>query len=110
MIISCPEPLQSPLLDRYFFNKDDITTLADTPDAPKASMPTRVKILKAMKELVRDAAPGDSFVVLYSGHGGRIEEGEEDEDEDDEDRVKSGIFHDTIVSYCASREICKISG
>ncbi|KAL0328682.1 UNVERIFIED_CONTAM: Metacaspase-5 [Sesamum calycinum] len=67
------------LVERYGFDKDDITVLIDTDDS--YTEPTGRNIRAALDSLVRSAQPGDVLFVQYSGHGTRLpaETGEDDD-------------------------------
>jgi len=54
------------LLETYGWKPDCIRTLTDD---DQQRMPTRRNIEKALQELVKDARPGDTFFILFSGHG-----------------------------------------
>ncbi|KAK7676785.1 hypothetical protein QCA50_020253 [Cerrena zonata] len=51
--------------------EDEITILCDYPPN-EYILPTRDNIVKAMKNLVRGAEPGDEFIFHFSGHGGQV--------------------------------------
>ncbi|KAF8501496.1 metacaspase [Russula emetica] len=56
----------------------DIRVMTDEMENPW-DRPTKENILLAMQELVRDAQPGDSFFLYFSGHGVQIEDTDGDE-------------------------------
>jgi uncharacterized caspase-like protein len=58
------------------FAHHDIRIITD--DNPD-DLPTKENILKAMRELVHGAQPGDSFFFYFSGHGMQIKDLEGDE-------------------------------
>ncbi|EIW55201.1 peptidase C14 [Trametes versicolor FP-101664 SS1] len=64
------------LLKTYKYQSEDIVTLTDNPEVPDEDRerlwPTRDNIIRGMKNLVRDARPGDILVLLFSGHGGQV--------------------------------------
>ncbi|KAK3817999.1 MAG: caspase domain-containing protein [Linnemannia elongata] len=64
----------------YGFKEEDTISLTDDQQDP-SRIPTHKNILEAMRWLVRDARPDDSFFFHYSGHGGQAKD--EDGDEDD---------------------------
>ncbi|KAI9432855.1 caspase domain-containing protein [Lactarius indigo] len=77
---------QQLLIDTYGYRPEDITILKDDPNIPDLSHPTRVNMICELKRLVSDAAPGDTFVFLYSGHSDQklaIEDSEEDDNQDE---------------------------
>ncbi|KAF8267126.1 caspase domain-containing protein [Lactarius quietus] len=59
---------QQLLTDTYGYRPEDITMMRDDLSLPELSHPTRVNMIRELKRLVSDAAPGDTFVFLYSGH------------------------------------------
>ncbi|KAJ7641954.1 caspase domain-containing protein [Roridomyces roridus] len=61
------EKMQKLLIERGNYHPCDITLLIDD-GVPGHMQPTRVNILKAIKDLVKDARPGDHFCFHYSGH------------------------------------------
>ncbi|KAK0240985.1 peptidase C14 [Armillaria nabsnona] len=82
----------------------EIKVLKD--DKNKADqIPTRSNIIKAMRWLVKDAAPGDSLVFHYSGHGGQILDTNGDEEDGydeviypvDGDHILDDDMHDLMV-------------
>jgi len=52
----------------YGYRAEDIVILKDDPALPAQFQPTRENILRELRHLVADAAPGDRFTFLYSGH------------------------------------------
>jgi hypothetical protein len=52
----------------YGYRPEDITVLKDDPALAIHLQPTRENILRELKNLVVNAAPGDRFTFLYSGH------------------------------------------
>ncbi|KAN0130443.1 Caspase domain containing protein [Lactarius tabidus] len=56
------------LTDTYGYRPEDITVMKDDPTFPDISHPTRVNMIRELERLVSDAASGDTFVFLYSGH------------------------------------------
>ncbi|KAF9285247.1 Ca(2+)-dependent cysteine protease [Linnemannia elongata] len=68
------------IMKNYGFKEEDTISLTDDQQDP-SRIPTHANILEAMRWLVRDARPDDSFFFHYSGHGGQAKD--EDGDEDD---------------------------
>ncbi|PVV04972.1 hypothetical protein BB560_000509 [Smittium megazygosporum] len=66
------------IIERFNFREEDMILLTDDQQNPNR-IPTRDNLLKAMKWLVHDARPNDSFFFHYSGHGSRVESKDEDE-------------------------------
>jgi len=64
-----PDRVRKVLQDLYHY--EDITILMDD-DSGLYEKPTRKNILKAMRNLVRDAKPGDRLVFTFSGHGAQV--------------------------------------
>ncbi|KAF8258284.1 caspase domain-containing protein [Lactarius quietus] len=56
------------LLGTYGYRPEDVVILKDDPALPAHLQPTRENILRELRHLVADAAPGDRFTFLYSGH------------------------------------------
>ncbi|KAH9963702.1 caspase domain-containing protein [Lactifluus volemus] len=56
------------LLGKYGYRPEDITILKDDSKSPNHLQPTRDNILRELRDLVADAAAGDRFTFLYSGH------------------------------------------
>jgi metacaspase-1 len=75
------------LNQRYGFSYDDMVILTDDQQDPTCQ-PTRVNIIRALKWLVADARPNDSFFLHFSGHGGQTE----DLDGDEEDGLDETIY------------------
>lgn len=59
------------LTRRFGFRKDDILMLNEEQRNPY-QIPTKANIYRAMQWLVASAAPGDSLVFMYSGHGDQV--------------------------------------
>ncbi|KAI0297815.1 caspase domain-containing protein [Multifurca ochricompacta] len=60
------------LIEVYHYREEDIFMMTDeevNKDTPL--WPSETNILRAMLNLVRDAAPGDAFVFHYAGHSGQ---------------------------------------
>ncbi|KAI1317391.1 Ca(2+)-dependent cysteine protease [Mortierella claussenii] len=68
------------IIERFGFKEEDTIALTDDQQDP-TRIPTHANILAAMKWLIHDARPNDSFFFHYSGHGGQAKD--EDGDEDD---------------------------
>ncbi|EKM78772.1 hypothetical protein AGABI1DRAFT_92339 [Agaricus bisporus var. burnettii JB137-S8] len=66
------------LRDYYGYKPENIVILTDD-NNEAARRPTRENIIKAMKELVKDAKPNDYLFFHYSGHGYRIHDDNGDE-------------------------------
>ncbi|OMH82790.1 Metacaspase-1, partial [Zancudomyces culisetae] len=64
--------------EHFGFQEKDMVVLTDDQQNP-SRIPTRDNILRAMKWLVSDAKPNDSFFFHYSGHGSRVEDEDGDE-------------------------------
>ncbi|OCH94003.1 hypothetical protein OBBRIDRAFT_885092 [Obba rivulosa] len=60
------------LIRRYDYQEHKITMMLDRGHLDEYT-PTRDNILREMKNLVKDAQPGDQFVLFYTGHAGQIE-------------------------------------
>ncbi|KAF8492193.1 caspase domain-containing protein [Russula emetica] len=56
------------LIVNYGYRPEDITVLKDDPAFAIHLQPTRENILRELKNLVANAAAGDRFTFLYSGH------------------------------------------
>lgn len=66
------------LVSNYTIAPQDVQILTDDQKDP-AKRPTKQNILSALQWLVKDAAPGDSFFLHYSGHGGSVADADGDE-------------------------------
>ncbi|KAI9458149.1 caspase domain-containing protein, partial [Lactarius psammicola] len=75
------------LTDTYGYRLEDITVLKDDPDLPDLSHPTRVNMIRELKRLVSVAAPGDTFVFLYSGHSDQRLATDDLQEEDGQDET-----------------------
>ncbi|KAH9041167.1 caspase domain-containing protein [Lactarius hengduanensis] len=78
---------QQLLTETYEYRLEDITVLKDSPNLPDISHPTRVNMIRELKRLVSDAAPGDTFVFLYSGHSDQKLAIDDSEEEDNQDEM-----------------------
>ena len=58
------------------FDEDEIMVLMDDGECPR---PSKKNIINAWKELVEESEAGDSVYFHFSGHGGRIQDGEKSE-------------------------------
>ncbi|KAH9991895.1 caspase domain-containing protein [Russula vinacea] len=56
------------LIASYGYRPEDITVLKDDPAFADHLQPTRENILRELRNLVANAAAGDRFTFLYSGH------------------------------------------
>ncbi|KAI7819232.1 caspase domain-containing protein [Gamsiella multidivaricata] len=94
--------IKSFVIERFGFKEDDTITLTDDQEDP-TRIPTHANILAAMKWLVHDARPDDSFFFHYSGHGGQVadEDGDEDDGYDETiypvDHEKAGVIIDDTM-------------
>ncbi|KAI0642659.1 peptidase C14 [Trametes meyenii] len=70
-----PKRLHELLTEVYGYRDEDITILIDDPSGQYV-LPTRENIassLAAMRDLVKNAQPGDHFVFSFSGHGDQVD-------------------------------------
>ncbi|OMJ22687.1 Metacaspase-1 [Smittium culicis] len=74
------------IMEHFEFKEADMVILTDDQKNPNR-LPTRENILKAMKWLVHDAQPNDSFFFHFSGHGSRIESTTGDEIDGQDDTI-----------------------
>jgi hypothetical protein len=72
--------MKSFLIELYNFRAADMVILTDDQSDPK-NVPNKENILKAMRWLVHDARPNDSFFFHFSGHGGQAPDLDGDEDD-----------------------------
>ncbi|KAF9133488.1 Ca(2+)-dependent cysteine protease [Mortierella sp. 14UC] len=90
------------ITERYGFKEEDTLSLTDDQQDPNR-IPTHANILAAMRWLVSDARPDDSFFFHYSGHGGQAkdEDGDEDDGYDETiypvDHDKAGVIIDDTM-------------
>ncbi|KAH9959978.1 caspase domain-containing protein [Russula dissimulans] len=56
------------LIATYGYHPEDIAVVKDDPALPDHLQPTRENILRELRNLVADAASGDRFTFLFSGH------------------------------------------
>ncbi|KAH9899338.1 peptidase C14 [Cubamyces lactineus] len=80
-----PMALRKLLKDKFGYEEQDIRILIDDDGY---EWPTRETILQAMRDLVKDAQPGDHFVFSFSGHGGQVV---------NEDGTEEDGFDETLV-------------
>ncbi|KAJ3153011.1 Ca(2+)-dependent cysteine protease [Irineochytrium annulatum] len=92
----------------YPFHPSDILVLSDD-QRDRNKQPTRDNILRGMRWLVKDAAPGDRFFFHFSGHGGAVldEDGDEVDGMDEtilpvDYRDKGEILDDDIYKIMVS--------
>ncbi|KAI9511062.1 caspase domain-containing protein [Russula earlei] len=71
------------LINTYGYSPEDITVLMDDPTLPGLSQPTRANMICELRRLVAAAAPGDTFVFLYSGHSDQQPSLDDPMDEED---------------------------
>ncbi|KAF8267146.1 caspase domain-containing protein [Lactarius quietus] len=88
---------QQLLTDTYGYRPEDITMMRDDPSLPELSHPTRVNMIRELKRLVSDAAPGDTFVFLYSGHSDQQLATDDIHEEDNQDEMIITCDEQTIV-------------
>ncbi|POG79593.1 caspase domain-containing protein [Rhizophagus irregularis DAOM 181602=DAOM 197198] len=99
--------VKSFLIELYNFREADMVILTDDQSDPK-KIPNRENILSAMRWLVHDARPNDSFFFHFSGHGGQAQDLDGDEDDGYDETImpsdfqKNGqiiddIMHDIMV-------------
>lgn len=81
--------------DVHGFEEENITVLMDDGENIE---PTRENILKAYKDLVAAAQPGDAIFTHYSGHGGKLR----DDDGDEKDGYDETLVP---VDYASSGQI-----
>lgn len=88
--------IRSLLVSKFDYDEKHITTLTDETD----KKPTCANIQSCIRELVKKAAPGDTLVMYYSGHGSSIVDRSGDEvDRKDEvlvplDYLQAGVITD----------------
>ncbi|KAI0763098.1 peptidase C14 [Trametes elegans] len=87
-----PKRLRQLLMDVYDYKDENIVILIDDP-AREYVWPTRENILAAMRDLVRDAQPGDHLVFSFSGHGGQVK---------NEDGTEEDGLDETLIPVDAS--------
>ncbi|KZT04476.1 peptidase C14 [Laetiporus sulphureus 93-53] len=64
-----PYILRKLLVDLFHYRAEDVNIMIDD---GKHMRPTKHNILRAMRQLVADAQPGDHFFFHFSGHGSQI--------------------------------------
>ncbi|PCH35232.1 hypothetical protein WOLCODRAFT_27737 [Wolfiporia cocos MD-104 SS10] len=67
-----PLILSDLLTNTFHYDPDHITVLVDDDESKPHAWPTRENMVRAMKELVAGAQPGDHFVFHFSGHGAQV--------------------------------------
>ncbi|KAI8056165.1 caspase domain-containing protein [Syncephalis plumigaleata] len=72
--------------DNYGFRSDHCVQLTDDQEDAKY-LPTRSNITSAMQWLVRNAEPGDSLFLHYSGHGATTEDLDGDEKDGQDETI-----------------------
>ncbi|KAI0356098.1 peptidase C14 [Trametes cingulata] len=79
------------LIEVYKYRPEDIMILIDDPAFDRNERewrwPTKRNIVRAMYKLVEGAAPGDTVVFHFSGHGGQIEALEDPDEVDNLDEI-----------------------
>lgn len=68
------------IAQHYNFRDEDMVVLTDDQKDP-TRRPTRANIVAAMRWLVHEARPNDSFFLHYSGHGTYVADKDGDEDD-----------------------------
>ncbi|KAI0047621.1 hypothetical protein FA95DRAFT_1595643 [Auriscalpium vulgare] len=56
------------LTGTYGYRMEDIVVMMDDPSVPPDRQPTRSNLIREMRLLVKDAAPGDQLTFTFSGH------------------------------------------
>ncbi|KAI8976717.1 peptidase C14, caspase domain-containing protein [Trametes punicea] len=87
-----PRALRRLLREVFGYKKEDIKILIDD-ESGKYDPPTRKNILDAMRNLVKDAQPGDHFVFSFSGHGSQVP---------NEDGTEEDGFDETLIPVDAT--------
>ncbi|KAL5483161.1 hypothetical protein ACEPAI_8390 [Sanghuangporus weigelae] len=64
----------------YGWDSECLRILKDD-NGPRENQPTLINIRHEIKELVKDAQPGDSLFFYFSGHGSQVEDQDDDEDD-----------------------------
>jgi len=105
-----PPAIQRLLTHVFGYKNENITILMDD---GKHTPPTRENIVRAMKDLVHDAQPGDHFVFHYSGHGSQVEAVDDLSEEDGMDEVIwpmdiGGVEEDDVNNYIVDNDIREI--
>ncbi|KAH7887446.1 peptidase C14, caspase domain-containing protein [Phlebopus sp. FC_14] len=60
------------LIAAFGYKKEDVVLMLDVAGHKKELLPTKAKMLKQIKLLVKDAAENDQFFFYYSGHGTQV--------------------------------------
>ncbi|KAH8989864.1 caspase domain-containing protein [Lactarius hatsudake] len=84
------------LLGTYGYLAEDVVVLKDDPALPAHLQPTRENILRELRNLVADAASGDRFTFLYSGHSNQ-QRSKDLNEEDFQDEYLITIDDDIVV-------------
>ncbi|KAH9005350.1 caspase domain-containing protein [Lactarius deliciosus] len=84
------------LLGTYGYPAEDVVVLKDDPALPAHLQPTRENILRELRNLVADAASGDRFTFLYSGHSNQ-QRSKDLNEEDFQDEYLITIDDDIVV-------------
>ncbi|KAI0290174.1 caspase domain-containing protein [Russula brevipes] len=84
------------LIAAYGYRPEDITVIKDDPAFPNHLQPTRENILRELRNLVADAAAGDRFTFLFSGHSNQQPSKDLDE-EDFQDEYLITIDEEIII-------------
>ncbi|KAL5504708.1 hypothetical protein ACEPAH_7371 [Sanghuangporus vaninii] len=72
--------VQRLLQDVYGWDTECFRILKDD-NGPRENQPTLENIRHEIKELVKDAQPGDNLFFYFSGHGSQVEDQDDDEDD-----------------------------
>ncbi|ORE07855.1 hypothetical protein BCV72DRAFT_204681, partial [Rhizopus microsporus var. microsporus] len=88
------ENIENFLTSLYGFKKEDMVILTDDNPPHSKYYPNRENILAAMRWLVEDAQPNDSFFFHYSGHGGRVKDISGDEEDGYDETIYPVDFED----------------
>ncbi|ORZ30868.1 peptidase C14, caspase domain-containing protein, partial [Catenaria anguillulae PL171] len=70
--------ISSFLFQRYGFSPDNSIILTDD-QTDRNRLPTKANMVSGMKWLVKDARPGDSLFLHFSGHGASVDDKDGDE-------------------------------
>merc|ERR1711988_1369240 len=80
------------IVQKYNFPSQSIRILTDDQRNP-AGLPTRRNIIDGIRWLVMGAAPGDSLVFHFSGHGGQVEDLDGDESDGLDETIMPMDYH-----------------
>ncbi|KAI9440266.1 caspase domain-containing protein [Lactarius psammicola] len=92
----CIYPLILDDTGTYGYSAEDVVVLKDDPALPDYLQPTRENILRELRHLVADAASGDRFTFLYSGHSNQ-QRSKDLNEEDFQDEYLITIDDDIVV-------------